>query len=271
MGTSLEQNIEQAACLISQATLLVVSSGAGISKESGIPTFRDAPTGLWANYNPEQLATRHGFRRSPDLVWSWYMMRRDLLSEARPNPGHYAVAELERLLPRVVVLTQNIDGLHAQAGSSDVVELHGSIRRFKCFDNCRGDPTPIDLETLEYTHDVAPRCPHCGVGYVRPDVVWFGEMLPAGAIDRAFTLARLCDVMLVIGTSGIVQPAASLPVEAKQAGARVVEVNPEPGLITPHADIFLQGPSGEVLPQVVAMLRAIRGSAPDGQNQTGAS
>ncbi|GAB4479918.1 MAG: NAD-dependent protein deacetylase [Anaerolineae bacterium] len=261
MGTSLEQPIEQAARLISQAKLLVVSSGAGISKESGIPTFRDALTGLWAKYNPEELATRRGFRRNPDLVWSWYMMRRDMLAEARPNPGHYAVAELERLLPRVVVLTQNIDGLHIQAGSSDVVELHGSIRRFKCFDNCRGDPTPVDLETLDYSRETAPRCPHCGTGYVRPDVVWFGEMLPAGAVERAFNLAALCDVMLVVGTSGTVQPAASLPVEAKQGGARVIEVNPEPGMITPYADIFLQGPSGEVLPRVVAALRAILGGS----------
>lgn len=253
--------LEQAAGALNRASLVAVSSGAGMSKESGIPTFRDALTGLWARYDPEQLATPQAFRRNPDLVWSWYWHRRHLLDSVRPNPGHEAIAALEALVPRVVVLTQNVDALHVAAGSTDVVELHGSLRRYKCFADCQGSPTLIDLSVLNADSKHAPRCPLCDA-YVRPDVVWFGEMLGEGPLDRAFDVAASADVMLVVGTSGVVQTAASLPVVASQAGATVIEVNPSPSEITPLADIFLQGPAGEVLPALVEALRALRARRP---------
>jgi NAD-dependent deacetylase len=232
-----------------------------MSKESGIPTFRDALEGLWAKYDPEELATPEAFRRNPDLVWAWYIERSEKLRTVQPHPGHYAIAELEQLVPEVVVLTQNVDGLHLRAGSSDVVELHGNLERFKCAADCRGRPTVIDLSTIPYSKDHAPPCPYCGA-LVRPDVVWFGEMLPPQAVDRAFEVARRCQVMLVVGTSGVVQPAASLPIEARQAGATVIEVNLAPSFITPAAHIFLQGTAGEVLPRLVAALRARQEESP---------
>jgi NAD-dependent deacetylase len=249
--------IRQVAEAIDPARLVAVSSGAGMSKESGLMTFREAQTGLWAKYDPQQLATPQAFRRDPDLVWSWYVTRVQRVSEVHPNAGHRAVAELEALVPKVIVLTQNVDGLHARAGSTDIVELHGRLGRFRCAANCQGDPTLIDLATIPHDAEHAPRCPHCGER-VRPDVVWFGEALPADAIRRAFDVAESCDVMLVVGTSGVVQPAASLPSAAKRAGATVIEVNPEMSQITPTADVFLKGPAGEVLPQIVDALHRRR-------------
>lgn len=255
---ALEAELVRAAEALDGARVVAVSSGAGISKESGVPTFHDAQEGLWARYDPQQLATPQAFRRNPDLVWSWYMYRYDLVSRVKPNAGHYAVAELEGLLPTVVVLTQNIDGLHVEAGSTDVLELHGNIRRHKCFSDCRGSPTLIDLKSITYDKKHAPPCPHCG-DKIRPDVVWYGETLPPRSLQRAFKVASDCNVMLVVGTSGIVQPAASLPTRARQVGATVIEINPKESLITPIAGIFLKGPSGEVLPRLVAALRARRG------------
>jgi NAD-dependent deacetylase len=257
---TLQVRIIQAAELIAGSKRLVVSTGAGISQESGVPTFRDALDGLWARYDPEQLATRQAFQRNPKLVWDWYEYRRGLARAARPNPGHYALADLEDLLPHVVVITQNVDNLHQQAGSSDVVPLHGALMQSRCFANCRGDPTIIDVEALPDYDPAAgpPRCPYCGA-WVRPDVVWFGEALPQANLARAMTLAEQADVMLVVGTSGQVQPAASLPFLAKGGGARIVEVNPHPSSITAIADVWLEGPSGEMLPQVVQTIRQQRG------------
>lgn len=248
------ERVRAAADTLRASRCLVVLTGAGVSKESGIPTFRDALDGLWAQYDPVLLATPRGFRHDPKLVWDWYQHRRTLIAQARPNAGHLAIAALERHLPRVVVITQNIDGLHAQAGSSDVIPVHGDIRQNKCFANCQGDPTLIDISALDWDADAGPpRCPHCGA-YVRPAVVWFEEMLPADAIDRAFALARAADVMLVVGTSGVVQPVASLPFVARERGATIIEVNPNRTPITRLADWFLAGPAGVVLPQIVAAL-----------------
>ncbi len=249
--------LKQVAGRLAEAGLVAVSSGAGVSKESGVPTFRDAQDGLWKRYDAVELASPQAFQRNPALVWEWYMYRYDLVNAVEPNRGHYAIAELESLLNQVVVLTQNVDGLHTEAGSTDVVELHGNIKKFKCFDNCLGGPTFVEITSEERSADEPPVCPKCGFGLVRPAVVWFGEVLPKTALERAFDIASACDVMLVVGTSGIVQPAASLPVQAKRSGAYVIEVNPSESLITRHTDVFLQGPSGAILPSLVTQVRAL--------------
>jgi len=246
------EGLRQAARALAKAGSVVVSSGAGMSRESGIPTFRDAMEGLWARFDPQQLATEAGFRADPRRVWSWYAWRRERVAGARPNPGHLAVAEMEALVPRLVVVTQNVDGLHGEAGSTDVVELHGNLRRVKCLD--RGHPYEGPLPPFAEEQDPPP-CPACG-SPLRPDVVWFGEMLPADAVERAWSLAEGCDVLLLIGTSGTVWPAAELPRVARSRGAVVIEVNPEPSKLTPVANVFLQGPAGKVLPALLDAMRA---------------
>jgi NAD-dependent deacetylase len=193
------------------------------------------------------------------------MFRRDLVEQGQPNPGHYALVDLEELVPKLVVLTQNVDGLHKAAGSTDVIELHGNLRRFKCSDDCQGSPTIVELDSIVYNSEHAPSCPRCGA-LIRPDVVWYGETLPSDIIVRAFGIARKCDVMLVVGTSGVVQPAASLPVEAQSAGATVIEINMRCSQLAPVVDIFLQGSSGQVLPQLVAAVQACRNRSLNAEN-----
>lgn len=229
---------------LSAADVVVVLTGAGISAESGIPTFRQAQTGLWAQYDPQELATPQAFRRNPRLVWEWYAWRREIVDRANPNAGHYALATLERNVPHFTLITQNVDGLHQLAGSQNVIELHGNLKRSKCFDEDRF------VETWADTGEIPPRCPHCG-GYLRPDVVWFGEMLPHDTLHRAFNMARTADVFLTVGTSGIVQPAASLPLEAVEHDAPVAEINPEQTPLTPWMTYSLRGLSGLILPQLV--------------------
>lgn len=236
----------RAAGAIAAARRVLVSTGAGMSRESGIPTFRDAQEGLWARFDPAQLASEAGFRANPARVWGWYEHRRARMAGCEPHAGHAALVELERRVPELVVVTQNIDGLHQKAGSGEVVELHGSIHRVKCLE-C-GRPGERGQEPAS-----PPRCARCS-GPLRPDVVWFGETLPVDAVERAWSLARRCDVLLVVGTSGVVWPAAELPHVARSAGARVVEVNPTASEVTPVADVFLAGPAGEVLP---ALCRAV--------------
>jgi NAD-dependent deacetylase len=243
--------IRDAALRLQGTRKLVVLTGSGVSKESGIPTFRDAQDGLWARYDPIDLATREGFLRNPAMVWEWYSYRFGMVESARPNAGHVAIAEMESIFPEVTVVTQNIDGLHQAAGSTDVVELHGNIRRYKCLDGRHTGFTRADLAAQA---KVPPVCPHCGA-LLRPDVVWFGELLPADAIHRAFDLCQTCDAMLVVGTSGEVEPAASLPSYAARAGARVIDINPERDQIARRADVFLQGPGGAILPRFVEALR----------------
>jgi NAD-dependent deacetylase len=241
---------------LAQAQLVVAATGAGMSKESGIPTFRDAQEGLWARYDPEELATRDGFRTNPARVWGWYNYRRGLIARVTPHAGHRALAELEKLVAQVVVVTQNIDGMHQRAGSTMILELHGSIHRFKCFDNDHA--VEIEVPLTDRDGDLEPpTCVYCGSG-VRPDVVWYGEMLPPCVFERAATLVQSCDVMLVVGTSGLVHPAAGLPVSAQAAGATVIEVNTRPSEITRHADIYLEGPAGAVLPELIAEVRKQR-------------
>lgn len=245
---------ERAIVALRKAERVVVLSGAGASKESGVPTFRDALEGLWAKYDPQELATPSAFARNPKLVWDWYRSRREKARSVQPNPGHYALAELERYIPNVLVVTQNVDDLHEQAGSSDVRHLHGSLFRDKCSKACQGEPTIVDADAIDFDpEDGPPPCPHCGAN-VRPDVVWFGEALPPGIFQAADEMCRRCDVMLVAGTSGIVTPAAYLPITAQKAGATIIEVNPSTTPITDIAHIHLKGPAGEMLPPVVAAL-----------------
>ena len=244
--------IARAAEWIAGAERVLVSTGAGMSRESGIPTFRDALEGLWAQYDPQELATERGFRKNPRRVWSWYAMRRRKIAEAVPHAGYHALVEMERLVPSFTIVTQNIDGLHALAGSRDVIELHGNIRRVKCLD--RNHPFAGALPDDGAEESDPPPCPLCG-SPLRPDVVWFGEMLPESAVERAWRLAGECDVLLVVGTSGSVWPAAELPHVAAAAGARVVEVNPEPSELTPLAAAFLQGAAGPVLSSLAAAVQ----------------
>jgi len=232
---------------IAAARRVAVLTGAGISAESGIPTFRDALTGLWANYDPQELATPEGFARNPKLVWEWYAERRARIAGVAPNPGHAALAALEKRFERFTLVTQNIDSLHQRAGSREVVELHGNIARVKCsVEQAVVSPIPEDASP--------PRC-HCGA-YLRPDVVWFGEMLPADALARAEEAAEHCEGFLSIGTSAQVYPAAELPLRALSAGATVIEINPERTALTRHAQFSLQGPAGAILPQLLARLEA---------------
>lgn len=250
-----EQVIQQAAAVLRRAQSLCVLTGAGVSKESGVPTFRDAQEGLWAKYDPTELATPQAFEKNPKLVWDWYESRRSMMADVQPNPGHLALAQLEQHFPDMAVITQNIDALHEAAGSSRVIHLHGNIAANKCFYHCQGDPTLIDLATLSYdADDGPPTCPHCGKKSVRPDVVWFGEMLPEAALNEATRLSQICDVMIVVGTSGLVTPAAMLPRWAKEAGNQVIEVNPDYSMITRLADHKLEGPGGVMLPQLVEAL-----------------
>ncbi len=221
---------------------VVALTGSGISAESGIPTFREAQTGLWARYDPQQLATPEAFLRDPKLVWEWYEWRRKLVGEAEPNPGHRALADLEEHVPGFTLVTQNVDGLHGLAGSRDAIELHGNILRTIC------SAERIEVEPSQT--EVPPICPGCGAP-LRPDVVWFGEMLPAGAMEMASGAVRDCDVFLSIGTSSLVYPAATLPYEANAAGAIVVEINPEETPLTPQAGYTLRGRAGEILPTLV--------------------
>ena len=247
------QVLEQAATRLAAAQRVVVYTGAGVSKESGIATFREPGTGLWARYDPMQLATAEAYAADPAFVWRWYMDRFGQIEAAQPNPGHRALAELERLVPTTVV-TQNIDGLHQRAGSSDVIELHGSALRFKCVAERH---TGFTLDEVAGSDEAPPRCPRCG-DLIRPDVVWFGEALPAEALERALDLAARCDALLAVGTSGVVYPAALVPATAHQGGATLIDVNPEPDAIARAADCFLQGPGGEVLPRLVARVRELR-------------
>lgn len=242
--------IQKAADSLHRSKSVVVSTGAGISKESGIPTFRDAPNALWEKYDPQELASPGGFMKNPQLVWKWYQERQSMIAAAKPNPGHIAIAELAEFFGNFTLITQNIDNLHRRAGSVGVIEIHGNIFKYKCFDN------EHPIEELPDDDAVPPLC-SCG-SMIRPDVVWFGEQLPEDRIVRSYRALHACDVILVVGTSGLVVPAAYFPSIAKQEGAQVIEVNPEPSQVTREADIFLQGPAGEVMPRVVARLKELR-------------
>lgn len=234
--------------LLRKASSIAVLTGAGVSAESGVPTFRDAQTGLWARYSPQELATPEAFRRDPGLVWEWYAWRRELITKARPNPAHLALVGLEKRVPDFTLITQNVDGLHRRAGSRNMLELHGDILRTKCTRENRV------VETWEDTGEVPPHCPDCGA-LLRPDVVWFGEDLPAEVLCAAWRAAESCQVFFSIGTSTLVEPAASLPFLALQNGAVVVEINPQETPLTSKADFVFHGLAGTILPELVEAIR----------------
>jgi NAD-dependent deacetylase len=230
---------------IKQSKRLAVLTGAGISAESGVPTFR-GEDGLWNSYRAEELATPGAFARDPKLVWEWYDWRRGIVAETKPNPGHLALAELEQSSPAFTLITQNVDGLHDLAGSSHPLKLHGDIWEIRCT-SCSYSGVNRDVPLGE----IPPRC-ECGA-LLRPNIVWFGESLQPEVIEQAWHRSEQADLFLVVGTSALVHPAATLPVVAKRSGARVVEINLEPTAISDQVDISLMGKSGEILPQLTAV------------------
>jgi NAD-dependent deacetylase len=221
-----------------------ILTGAGVSAESGVPTFRDAQQGLWSQYNPQDLATPEAFMDDPALIWRWYRWRRDIVAGVEPNPGHFAIAELQKNVPQLTLITQNVDNLHQRAGSRDVIEFHGNLFEDRCF---------ADGSLHVASDDETPACPDCG-GHLRPGVVWFGEAIPETALNASCAAAADCDVFFSIGTSSAVYPAAGLADLASQHGATVAEINPNP---TPHSagfDFALAGNSGHVLPELINLL-----------------
>ena len=251
--TTKQTNDWAAVCAcICQAKKLVVLSGAGISAESGIPTFRDALTGLWENFDAMDLATPEAFQRDKALVWGWYEWRRMKVLLSHPNPDHRALVQLEEYVPELTLVTQNVDDLHERAGSQNVLHLHGSLHAPRCFACNRPTDYPEGIpEEPEGGRRIQPPCCiHCG-GDIRPGVVWFGEGLPDSEWRAAEQPARTCDVLLSIGTSGLVYPAAALPSIAKASGATVVVINPNVTDQDQQATYCLRGAAGEVLPALV--------------------
>ncbi|AEV86416.1 NAD-dependent deacetylase [Actinoplanes sp. SE50] len=243
----------EAAKLLARAGHVVVFTGAGISAESGVPTFRDALTGLWSRFDAQALATPQAFAEDPDLVWGWYEWRRRLVQRVRPNHGHLAVSRMAAHLPRLTVITQNVDDLHERAGSPAPLHLHGSLFTPRCASCSRPAPLPPpipDDADAEGRRIPPPRCRHC-TGPIRPGVVWFGEPLPEYALESAVRAASACDVLLTIGTSGLVYPAAEIPRLAARAGAAVLQINPQPTPLDPIATVNLPGPAAEILPTLV--------------------
>ena len=226
------------------ARKIAVLTGAGISQESGLRTFRDPQEGFWAQYDPEDLATPEAFERDPRLVWEWYAHRRGQLAGVHPNPGQRALAELGQRLPGFTLITQNVDGLHQRAGSRAVIELHGTITRVRC-SVCGRRPAEWEDHPR-----VVPGCSECG-GLLRPDVVWFGEALPEDALRSAAEASRTCDAFFSIGTSGLVEPAASLGRMVRQRGGLLVEINRDPTPLTALCDYAFQGKAGDWLPRLV--------------------
>ena len=239
--------IDRVASWIRAAERVVVLTGAGISAESGVPVFR-GDGGLWRQFRPEQLATPDAFAREPELVWEWYLWRRSRIAEARPNAGHETIADWQRQRTGVTLLTQNVDGLHARAGSPPPIELHGNLWRVRCVNDCGF--------AAEDRWDAAARAVlkcSCG-GWLRPDVVWFGEALNPAALDGATAAAEHADVLLVVGTSAVVYPVAALPQLARRRRARVVEINVDDTPLSGDVDAVLRGPAGQILPTLARAL-----------------
>ncbi len=227
---------------------MVCLTGAGCSAESGIPTFRDAQAGYWSRFKPEDLASVDGFLHHPARVWQWYVDRLRMVQRCSPHEGHHRLVELSRRVPRFDLITQNVDDLHERAGHAAVLHLHGELARFRCL-SCR---MAHELRCGELDRDSPPLCQKCQ-GLIRPDVVWFGEFLDPVTWNQACQASTTCDVMLVVGTSGMVIPAADLPVLARQSRAKVIEVNPDETAISPVAQVVLRAPASEGLRQLLAV------------------
>ncbi len=224
-----------------------VLTGSGISAESGVPTFRDAQTGLWEKYDPHELATPEAFLRDPELIWKWYRWRRDLVAKVEPNAGHRALVELQAQVNEFTLITQNVDGLHQRAGSKDVIEFHGNIFEDRCFvEGCV-------VEDAKGNSNEVPTCPACG-GNLRPGVVWFGEAIPVSALHDATKAASTCDLFFSIGTSSLVWPAAGFAETAREAGARIVEINPNETPLSNTCDFWFNDTAGSVLPELLSRL-----------------
>ncbi|PKL78706.1 MAG: NAD-dependent protein deacylase [Ignavibacteriae bacterium HGW-Ignavibacteriae-4] len=237
------ESIKKIVELLLVSNNITALTGAGVSAESGIATFRD-PEGLWAKFDPLELASIDGFMSNPERVWSWYQYRVNIVNNAKPNKGHYALAEFNKLNMNFNLITQNVDGLHQRAGSENVIELHGSIIRNKCF-SCN----EIHEEEI-LSENLLNYCKYCN-GLIRPDVVWFGEMLPEREIDKAQKLASKTDLFFSIGTSAEVHPAAELPIISKREGAVLIEINPLKTQLSEFADIRIALPSGEAMPLII--------------------
>lgn len=251
---------ERVAGRVAAAQTPLVLTGAGMSAESGVPTFRDAQTGIWSRFDPDELATLEAFRRRPDVVFGWYLGRlRDVVS-IEPHEGYAALVELERILGSLPIVTQNVDGLHGRAGSSDVTELHGSLSAFRC--DGGGHPFPVeDVLALDVVgrdgRMSPPKCSSCGC-LVRPGVIWFGELLPEQAMLRAEQLAVESDVVLLVGTSSVVYPAAGLPAIAQASGAFVIEINPEPTGFTVQSDLSWRARAGAALTEISRLVSSMK-------------
>lgn len=249
-GVTQPDALDRLAERLRAARAVAVLTGAGISAESGVPTFRGTD-GLWRAFSATDLATPEAFARDPALVWEWYRWRQGIIGRARPNAGHEALARLQGRLPGFALVTQNVDGLHQRAGSTGVIELHGSIWRARCAHGC-GVELDVPVAGTGLEGAPPPVCP-CGA-LLRPAVVWFGESLPVDGLDRAFRAAQSCDVCLVVGTSALVYPAAALPRVAASAGALVVEINVDETPLSPHAGLLLRGRAAELLPALESRL-----------------
>ena len=241
------QNLQS---ILKDTEVWTMMTGAGISAESGVPTFRDAQTGLWANYHPEELASPEGFLKDPESVWKWYEHRRSLIAQAKPNEGHECIASLTNQVGAFHLITQNVDGLHQQAGSIDVIELHGNIHRTICFEHGH------EVTQWSSVSPPPPKCPICS-SLLRPGVVWFGEALPDAAMRRAESAASTCEVFFSVGTSSIVYPAAGLAHAAKHAGAILIEINPDETPLSNETDFVFRMSASQAL----AIMDACRGQA----------
>ena len=239
----LSAGIPEVKARLAGARAVTVLTGAGISADSGVPTFRGAD-GLWRNHRAEELATPEAFARNPRLVWEWYNWRRELIATKIPNAAHHALVELERRVERFWLITQNVDGLHPAAGSRNLSEIHGNIWKVRCT-QCRqvhaNREVPLPL---------LPHCPACG-GLLRPHIVWFGESLDPDDLDRSTAAVGSCEVLLIIGTSGVVHPAASFAALARQAGAFVAEINLDPTPNSQVVDVAIQGRAKEIVPELI--------------------
>ncbi|MCS7281548.1 MAG: NAD-dependent deacylase [Desulfobacterota bacterium] len=239
--------IEEAIKILKNTTSLLVITGAGVSSESGIPTFR-GKDGLWENFRAEDLATPWAFQRDPETVWRWYDWRRGIIHKAEPNKGHLAIKELEDMYERFFLITQNVDGLHGRTGVKKMIEIHGNLWRVRCTKE-RKVSTLLDVPLRQ----IPPRC-DCGA-ILRPDVVWFGESIPEDLMMKAYSLLEASDTLIVAGTSGVVYPVASFPTYAKSKGTKVIEINIEKTPISAIADVSIMGKTGEVLPEIVEGLK----------------